>query len=117
MTDCLSVTLFQSGGLVGLVPHTKELSVVCVCAKLLQSGPTLYDPVDCSPPGSSALGILQARILEWVAMSFIATSLNYHAPLVLRFVCFYLVLIRSLTFQNIGKVETLFQGDFLSNSN
>ena len=68
MTDCLSVTRFQSGGLVGLVPHTKELSVVCLCAKLLQSCPTLYDPVDCSPPGSSALGILQARLLEWVAM-------------------------------------------------
>ena len=29
-----------------------------------------YDPMDCSPPGSSVLGILQARILEWVAISF-----------------------------------------------
>ena len=36
---------------------------VCV-----QSCPTLYDPTDCSPPGSSVQGILQARILEWVAM-------------------------------------------------
>ena len=33
-----------------------------------QSGPTLYDPVDCSPPGSSVHGILQARALEWVPM-------------------------------------------------
>ena len=32
--------------------------------------PTLYDPIDCSPPGSSVHGILQARILEWVASSF-----------------------------------------------
>ena len=32
--------------------------------------PTLCDPVDCSPQGSSVHGILQARILEWVAMSF-----------------------------------------------
>ena len=32
-----------------------------------QSCPTLCDPMDCSPPGSSAHGILQARILEWVA--------------------------------------------------
>ena len=32
--------------------------------------PTLCDPVDCSPPGSSIHGILQARILEWVAISF-----------------------------------------------
>ena len=35
-----------------------------------QSCPTLCDPVDCSPPGSSLRGILQARILEWVAISF-----------------------------------------------
>ena len=39
---------------------------VCVCANLLQSCPTLCDPMDCSLPGSSAHGILQARILEWV---------------------------------------------------
>ena len=39
-------------------------------AKSLQSCPTLWDPIDCSPPGSSAHGILQARILEWVAISF-----------------------------------------------
>ena len=39
-----------------------------VCAQQLQSCPTLCDPMDCSPPGSSAHGILQARILEWVAM-------------------------------------------------
>ena len=37
-------------------------------AKLLQSCPTLCDPMDCSPLGSSLHGILQARILEWVAM-------------------------------------------------
>ena len=34
-----------------------------------QSCPTLCDPVDCSPPGSSVHGILQARILEWIAIS------------------------------------------------
>ena len=32
--------------------------------------PTLCDPMDCSPPGSSVHGILQARVLEWVAISF-----------------------------------------------
>ena len=37
-------------------------------AKSLQLCPSLWDPVDCSPPGSSVHGILQARILEWVAM-------------------------------------------------
>ena len=39
-----------------------------VCAKLLQSCPTFCNPMDCSPPGSSVHGILQARILEWIAM-------------------------------------------------
>ena len=40
-----------------------------VRAKFLQSCPTLWDPVDCSPPGSSVCGISQARILEWVTTS------------------------------------------------
>ena len=39
-------------------------------AKSLQSCPTLCDPMDCSLPGSPVHGILQARILEWVAISF-----------------------------------------------
>ena len=39
-------------------------------AKSLQSCPTLCDPIDTSPPGSPVPGILQARILEWVAISF-----------------------------------------------
>ena len=39
-------------------------------AKSLQLCPTLCDPIDGSPPGSSIPGILQARILEWVAISF-----------------------------------------------
>ena len=40
----------------------------CVCAKSLQSCPTICDPMDCSPPGSAVHGILQARILDWIAM-------------------------------------------------
>ena len=40
----------------------------CVRAKSHQSCLTLWDPMDCSPPGSSVHGILQARILEWVAV-------------------------------------------------
>ena len=39
-------------------------------AKLLQLCPTLCDPIDGSPPGSAIPGILQARTLEWVAISF-----------------------------------------------
>ena len=38
-------------------------------AKSLQLCPTLFDPMDCSPPGSSVRGFLQARIPEWVAIS------------------------------------------------
>ena len=37
-------------------------------ARSLQSCPTLCDPMDCSPPGSSVHGVLQARTLEWIAM-------------------------------------------------
>ena len=43
---------------------------LAAAAKSLQSRPTLCDPVDGSPPGSSIPGILQARTLEWVAISF-----------------------------------------------
>ena len=41
-------------------------ALLCVCT---QSCLTPYDPMDCSPPGSSAHGIFQARILEWIATS------------------------------------------------
>ena len=43
-------------------------SFLCMCAQSLQSCLTLCDHMDCSPPGSSVHGILQARILEWVVM-------------------------------------------------
>ena len=42
----------------------------CCCAKSLQSCPALCDPIDGSLPGSPVPGILQARVLEWVAISF-----------------------------------------------
>ena len=41
-----------------------------IATKLLQSCPTLCDPIDRSPPDFPVLGILQARTLEWVAISF-----------------------------------------------
>ena len=44
--------------------------VNAAAAKLLQLCPTLCNPIDGSPPGSSVPGILQARTLEWVAISF-----------------------------------------------
>ena len=39
-------------------------------SEVAQSCPTLSDPMDCSPPGSSIHGIFQARVLEWGAISF-----------------------------------------------
>ena len=47
-----------------------QLSSADTAAKSLQSCPTLCDPIDGSPPGSAVPGILQARTLEWVAISF-----------------------------------------------
>ena len=46
------------------------VGTAAAAAKLLQSCPTLWDPIDGSPLGSSVPGIFQARILEWVAISF-----------------------------------------------
>ena len=49
-------------------PHLR--AVLDNAAKSLQSCPILCDPIDSSPPGSSVPGLLQARTLEWVAVSF-----------------------------------------------
>ena len=46
------------------------MTAAAAAAKSLQSFPTLCDPREGSPPGSSVHGISQARILEWVAVSF-----------------------------------------------
>ena len=51
-------------------PGGLHLQYAAAAAKSLQSCPTLCDPIDGSPPGSPVPGILQARTLEWVAMSF-----------------------------------------------
>ena len=45
-------------------------AAAAAAAKLLQSCQTLCDPIDSSPPGSPVPGILQARTLEWVAITF-----------------------------------------------
>ena len=50
--------------------RTEFQSVAAAAAKSLQSCPILCNPRDGSPPGSPVLGILQARTLEWVAISF-----------------------------------------------
>ena len=46
------------------------VAAAAAAAKSLQSCPTLCNPIDGSPPGSPVPGILQVRILEWVAISF-----------------------------------------------
>ena len=46
----------------------------CACAQSLQLYPTLWDPMDCSPPGSSVLGISQATILAWIGTPFSRAS-------------------------------------------
>ena len=52
------------------ITHMK-MSISWICyAKSLQLCPTLCDPIDGSPPGSSVPGIFQARVLEWIAISF-----------------------------------------------
>ena len=45
-------------------------AAAAAAAASIQSCPTLCDPIDCGPPGSPIPGILQARTLEWVAISF-----------------------------------------------
>ena len=54
----------------GISGRGKEGTAAAAAAKSLQSCPTLCDPIDGSPPGSPVPGILQARTLEWVAISF-----------------------------------------------
>ena len=55
-----------------LTPWEKsyDQSAAAAAAKSLQSCPTLSDTIDSSPPGSTVPGILQARTLEWIAISF-----------------------------------------------
>ena len=65
-TKCFVIFTFVSG----LMSNKKFLHSAAAAAKSLQSCPTLYDPIDGSPPGSAVPGILQARTLEWVAISF-----------------------------------------------
>ena len=51
-------------------------------SEVAQSYLTLHDPMDCSPPGSSIHGILQARVLEWGAIAFsIHTTVLHNSPL------------------------------------
>ena len=52
----------------------QQHAAAAAAAKSLQSCPTLCDPIDGNPPGSPVPGILQARTLEWVAISLLALN-------------------------------------------
>ena len=66
------MTITSSSGIQNSEEEGKILGyfAVAAAAKSLQSYPALFDPIDGSPPGSPVPGILQARTLEWVAISF-----------------------------------------------
>ena len=61
-------------GLPTLWHITSKLPSAAAAAKSIQSCPTLCDPIDSSPPGSSVHGIFQARVLEWGAIAFSKTT-------------------------------------------
>ena len=63
-------SIFFDHWLFTFLPYAKTPSLSLKWSEVAQSCPTLCDPVDCSLPGSSVHGILQARILEWVTISF-----------------------------------------------
>ena len=69
-TLCKEPNLCPLDGSDTSLPPTILVGIAAAAAKLLQSCPTLCDPIDGSPPGSTIPGILQARIMEWVAISF-----------------------------------------------
>ena len=58
--------------------HPPWNTAAAAAAKSLQSCPTLCDPTDGSPPGSSVRGIFQARVLEWGAIAF--SALEHYTP-------------------------------------
>ena len=60
----------QADSLSSEPPGKPKRGIAAAAAKSFQSCPTLCDPIDSSPPGSAIPRILQARTLEWVAISF-----------------------------------------------
>ena len=64
------MTSFDIMNIMNFYPLNISSYASAAAAKSFQSRPTLCDPIDSTPPGSPIPGILQARILEWVAISF-----------------------------------------------
>ena len=67
---CTSSPSGQEQILLAVASVSQGKAAAAAAAKSLQSCPTLCDSIDSSPLGSSVPGVLQARILEWVAISF-----------------------------------------------
>ena len=82
VSPCIPTDQQQQWELLQELFMSQYVSAAAAAAKSLQSCPTLCDPIDGSPPGSSVPGILQARTLEWVAISFANACCN------LKFVIF-----------------------------
>ena len=68
MLDDLNIIAIPNEKVV--IVSEEQNTAAAAAAASLQSCPTLCDPIDGSPPGSPIPGILQARTLEWVALSF-----------------------------------------------
>ena len=66
----IEVKLTDNIVLISTVEWLSYTFCCCCCCLVAQSCPILCNPTDCSPPGSSVHGILQARILEWVTIPF-----------------------------------------------
>ena len=71
---CCLLRPFPISGLSNCCDYNKSCKFLCRCCLASKSCLTLCDPVDCSSPGSSAQGISQARIQEWIAISFSSGS-------------------------------------------
>ena len=69
MAVCVSCMLWCGYATVSLIVHLFKSTWLLLVCSVAQSRPTVCDPGDCSPPGSSVHGISQARILEWLAIS------------------------------------------------
>ena len=81
MTDFISLgSKITAGGdcIHEINSYDRPAAAAAAAAKSLQSCPTLCDPIDGGPPGSPVPGILQARTLEWVAISFSNKAIQDH---------------------------------------
>ena len=80
---------------------------MCVHARV-QSCLTLCDPIDCSLRGSSVHGIVQARILEWVAIAFSEIFLQFISKNVLPMFSSRIFMVSGLTFRSLAHFEFIF---------